>query len=49
MNETEPQIVVEKLDMGYGSFILMRNQNFSVNRVIFSSLWEEADAERVRF
>jgi phospholipid/cholesterol/gamma-HCH transport system ATP-binding protein len=32
MNETEPQIVVEKLDMGYGSFILMRNLNFSVNK-----------------
>jgi ABC-type transporter Mla maintaining outer membrane lipid asymmetry ATPase subunit MlaF len=32
MNETKPQIVVEKLDMGYGSFILMRNLNFSVNR-----------------
>lgn len=32
MNETEPQIVVKNLDMGYGSFILMRDLNFSVNR-----------------
>lgn len=32
MNETEPQIVVKNLDMGYGSFILMRNLNFLVNR-----------------
>jgi len=28
----EPQIVVRDLDMGYGSFILMRNLNFTVNR-----------------
>jgi phospholipid/cholesterol/gamma-HCH transport system ATP-binding protein len=32
MNATEPQILVKNLDMGYGSFILMRNLNFSVNR-----------------
>lgn len=32
MKETEPQIVVKNLDMGYGSFILMRDLNFSVNR-----------------
>jgi phospholipid/cholesterol/gamma-HCH transport system ATP-binding protein len=32
MGETEPQIVVKGLDMGYGSFILMRNLNFTVNR-----------------
>jgi phospholipid/cholesterol/gamma-HCH transport system ATP-binding protein len=32
MNETEPQIVVKNLDMGYGSFILMKNLNFSVNK-----------------
>jgi phospholipid/cholesterol/gamma-HCH transport system ATP-binding protein len=32
MNEAEPQIVVKGLDMGYGSFILMRNLNFTVNR-----------------
>lgn len=32
MNGTEPQIVVKKLDMGYGSFILMKDLNFSVNR-----------------
>lgn len=32
MNETEPQIVVKNLDMGYGSFILMRNLNFKVNK-----------------
>jgi phospholipid/cholesterol/gamma-HCH transport system ATP-binding protein len=30
--QPEPQIVVENLDMGYGSFILMRNLNFTVNR-----------------
>jgi phospholipid/cholesterol/gamma-HCH transport system ATP-binding protein len=32
MKENEPQIVVKNLDMGYGSFILMRDLNFSVNR-----------------
>lgn len=32
INGTEPQIVVKKLDMGYGSFILMKDLNFSVNR-----------------
>lgn len=32
MSETEPQIVVKGLDMGYGSFILMRDLNFTVNR-----------------
>jgi phospholipid/cholesterol/gamma-HCH transport system ATP-binding protein len=32
MKNNEPQIVVKNLDMGYGSFILMRNLNFSVNR-----------------
>jgi phospholipid/cholesterol/gamma-HCH transport system ATP-binding protein len=32
MNAPEPQILVKNLDMGYGSFILMRNLNFSVNR-----------------
>jgi phospholipid/cholesterol/gamma-HCH transport system ATP-binding protein len=32
MDGTEPQIVVKKLDMGYGSFILMKDLNFSVNR-----------------
>jgi phospholipid/cholesterol/gamma-HCH transport system ATP-binding protein len=32
MSELEPQIVVKDLDMGYGSFILMRNLNFTVNR-----------------
>ena len=32
MSENEPQIVVKGLDMGYGSFILMRNLNFTVNR-----------------
>jgi len=32
MGETEPQIVVKGLAMGYGSFILMRNLNFTVNR-----------------
>lgn len=32
MGEDEPQIVVKGLDMGYGSFILMRNLNFTVNR-----------------
>jgi len=32
MGDTEPQIVVKGLDMGYGSFILMRNLNFTVNR-----------------
>ncbi len=28
----EPQIVVRDLDMGYGTFILMRDLNFTVNR-----------------
>jgi len=32
MAEKQPQIVVKDLDMGYGSFILMRNLNFTVNR-----------------
>ncbi|OPY78440.1 MAG: putative ABC transporter ATP-binding protein [Syntrophorhabdus sp. PtaU1.Bin153] len=32
MSEGEPQIVVKGLDMGYGSFILMRDLNFTVNR-----------------
>ena len=32
MSGTEPQIIVKNLDMGYGSFILMRNLNFTVNR-----------------
>ncbi|OPX92933.1 MAG: putative ABC transporter ATP-binding protein [Syntrophorhabdus sp. PtaU1.Bin002] len=32
MDETEPQIVIKGLDMGYGSFVLMRNLNFTVNR-----------------
>jgi phospholipid/cholesterol/gamma-HCH transport system ATP-binding protein len=32
MGEVEPQIVVKDLDMGYGSFILMKNLNFTVNR-----------------
>ena len=32
MSEPEPQIVVKGLDMGYGSFILMKNLNFTVNR-----------------
>jgi phospholipid/cholesterol/gamma-HCH transport system ATP-binding protein len=30
--KAEPRIVVKDLDMGYGSFILMRNLNFTVNR-----------------
>ena len=29
---SEPQIVVKDVDMGYGSFILMKNLNFTVNR-----------------
>jgi phospholipid/cholesterol/gamma-HCH transport system ATP-binding protein len=32
MSEKEPQIVVKGVDMGYGSFILMKNLNFTVNR-----------------
>jgi phospholipid/cholesterol/gamma-HCH transport system ATP-binding protein len=32
MSDKEAQIVVKGLDMGYGSFILMRNLNFTVNR-----------------
>ncbi len=32
MNVHKPQIVVKNLDMGYGSFILMRDLNFSVNQ-----------------
>ncbi len=32
MSGTDPQIVVKGLDMGYGSFILMKNLNFTINR-----------------
>ena len=32
MGEPEPQIVVKGLDIGYGTFILMRDLNFTVNR-----------------
>ncbi|HAR94580.1 MAG TPA: polyamine ABC transporter ATP-binding protein [Deltaproteobacteria bacterium] len=32
MNEGEPQIVVKGLDMGYGSFVLMRDLNFTVRK-----------------
>ncbi len=32
MSDKEPQIVVKDVDMGYGSFILMKNLNFTVNR-----------------
>jgi len=32
MSEKEPQIVAKGVDMGYGSFVLMRNLNFTVNR-----------------
>ncbi len=32
MNVNEPQIVVKNLDMGYGSFILMKNLCFKVNK-----------------
>ncbi len=32
MPEKEPQIVVKDLDMGYGSFILMRDLNFTINK-----------------
>lgn len=32
MSGIEPEIVVKGLDMGYGSFILMRNLNFTINR-----------------
>ena len=32
MSDKEPQIVVKGVDMGYGSFILMKNLNFTVNR-----------------
>lgn len=32
MSEAEPEIVVKGLDMGYGSFILMRDLNFTINR-----------------
>lgn len=32
MNSNEPQIIVQNLDMGYGSFILMKDLNFSVNK-----------------
>jgi phospholipid/cholesterol/gamma-HCH transport system ATP-binding protein len=32
MSSPEPQIVVKGVDMGYGSFILMKNLNFTVNR-----------------
>lgn len=30
--DKEPQIVVKGLDMGYGSFILMKNLDFTVGR-----------------
>lgn len=32
MNNNTPQIIVQNLDMGYGSFILMKNLNFKVNK-----------------
>jgi len=32
MNESEPQIVVKGLDMGYGSFVIMRDLNFTVRK-----------------
>jgi phospholipid/cholesterol/gamma-HCH transport system ATP-binding protein len=32
MSVSEPHIVAKGLDMGYGSFILMKNLNFTVNR-----------------
>ena len=32
MSGIKPEIVVKGLDMGYGSFILMRNLNFTINR-----------------
>ena len=32
MSDKQPQIVVKGVDMGYGSFILMKNLNFTVNR-----------------
>jgi phospholipid/cholesterol/gamma-HCH transport system ATP-binding protein len=32
MSNNTPQIIVENLDMGYGSFILMKDLNFSVNK-----------------
>lgn len=32
MNQSEPQITVCDLTMAYGSFVLMRNVNFTVNR-----------------
>jgi phospholipid/cholesterol/gamma-HCH transport system ATP-binding protein len=32
MSADDPQIVVRDLDMGYGSFILMKDLNFTVNR-----------------
>jgi phospholipid/cholesterol/gamma-HCH transport system ATP-binding protein len=32
MNEAEPQIEVKGLDMGYGSFVLMRDLNFTVRK-----------------
>src|SRR5512134_1847923 len=32
MSDHQPAIVVKDLDMGYGSFVLMRDLNFTVNR-----------------
>jgi phospholipid/cholesterol/gamma-HCH transport system ATP-binding protein len=32
MNEIEPRIVVKGLDMGYGSFVLMKDLNFTVRK-----------------
>jgi phospholipid/cholesterol/gamma-HCH transport system ATP-binding protein len=32
MDKKEPQIVVKNLDMGYGSVMIMKNLNFTVNR-----------------
>ena len=32
MNEIEPQIVVKDLDMGYGSFVIMQDLNFTVRK-----------------
>jgi len=42
----EPIIQVNHLDMGYGSFILMRDLNFTVNRGDIFIIMGEAAAGR---
>ena len=45
----ESIILVDHLDMGYGSFILMRDLNFTVNRGDIFIIMGGADAGRAPF